>query len=767
MRRHPQCLKSVSSTVSYEAVRFCISIIMVCIYAVIQCGVAASDDVSRNFLFSKIDNHGDTRIRSIIRLDDGRTAFATVDGIDIFDGSRFSHLFNVTSDKYPLRGYDGYHHLYLSHGGKYLWLKNMHSLQCVDLDTEIFATDVKGVLHGLGVDAPADDFFADKLGRIWIVAGDDLLLPQCKKNFSIDNHYGGLIDLAADEDSAYLFYRNGIVSRLDIKSGKIVYSVAAYPESKHFKYEFTSLLAESSDGFYQIRNGAVGALFHFNVKSASWEKLLESDIRLNTIAVSDSGIFISTPNGLILYNPSDLSFEHIPYLRTKNGNLLASELSTIAVDNNNGILVGTLNRGIFYHNPLLYRYHSIPKGTPSPLSTPAVSSVFSENIDGSVNINLNGKFANVTFPDSLRYGIEIAYTDSTPITMSGEYGSGASFVSGNGAIFFNETDRLSIFVPNDSASITNSRTPFISGILVNARRIEPLRSYDGEVVTTKIAARSEAISLPHYGNFITFEVSDPDISSANPKFVFMLEGADKDWRYATPSDIRNRMLTTTYTALAPGKYRFRVKKSDLPDSPEASIDVVIRHPWWASPIAFAIYVLIAIIIVITGIRIYVAREKRRIETEQKEKFLLERIRQLIEETDRYKSEAPASPTDSDGDNQSVTGESELSDEDRDFVTRAIETVERNLDTPGYSVARLSADLCMDRTGLYRKLTSLLDKSPSIFIRDIRLRKAAALISEGKMSITEIADATGFSSTSYMSKCFQEHYGCKPSEYHNK
>ena len=78
----------------------------------------------------------------------------------------------------------------------------------------------------------------------------------------------------------------------------------------------------------------------------------------------------------------------------------------------------------------------------------------------------------------------------------------------------------------------------------------------------------------------------------------------------------------------------------LPDSPEASIDVVIRHPWWAPPIAFAIYVLIAIIIVITGIRIYVAREKRRIEAEQKEKFLLERIRQLIEETDRYKSEAP-------------------------------------------------------------------------------------------------------------------------------
>jgi len=94
----------------------------------------------------------------------------------------------------------------------------------------------------------------------------------------------------------------------------------------------------------------------------------------------------------------------------------------------------------------------------------------------------------------------------------------------------------------------------------------------------------------------------------------------------------------------------------------------------------------------------------------------------------------------------------------------MELVEQNLDTPGYSVVQLSADLCMDRTGLYRKLTMLLDRSPSLFIRDIRLRKAATLLKEGKLSVTEIAERCGFSTTSYMSKCFQERYGCKPSQF---
>ena len=74
---------------------------------------------------------------------------------------------------------------------------------------------------------------------------------------------------------------------------------------------------------------------------------------------------------------------------------------------------------------------------------------------------------------------------------------------------------------------------------------------------------------------------------------------------------------------------------------------------------------------------------------------------------------------------------------------------------------------MERSGLYKKLNALVDKSPSLFIRSIRLRRAADLIMEGRMSMTEIAEHVGFSSASYMGKCFQEEFGCKPSEYARK
>ena len=109
----------------------------------------------------------------------------------------------------------------------------------------------------------------------------------------------------------------------------------------------------------------------------------------------------------------------------------------------------------------------------------------------------------------------------------------------------------------------------------------------------------------------------------------------------------------------------------------------------------------------------------------------------------------------------------ISANDSDFLNKAVALVEAHLNSPGYTVEQLSKDLCMERSGLYKKLNTLIDKSPSLFIRSIRLRRAADLIRKGGMNMADIAEQVGFSSASYMSKCFQEEFGCRPSEYAEK
>lgn len=99
-----------------------------------------------------------------------------------------------------------------------------------------------------------------------------------------------------------------------------------------------------------------------------------------------------------------------------------------------------------------------------------------------------------------------------------------------------------------------------------------------------------------------------------------------------------------------------------------------------------------------------------------------------------------------------------------FLDKVRELVIANLRTNGYNVEQLSEDLCMERTGLYKKLTALTGMSPSAYIRSIRLERAVALLREGKMNVQEIADEVGFNSASYMSRCFVQEYGCTPLEY---
>ena len=65
---------------------------------------------------------------------------------------------------------------------------------------------------------------------------------------------------------------------------------------------------------------------------------------------------------------------------------------------------------------------------------------------------------------------------------------------------------------------------------------------------------------------------------------------------------------------------------------------------------------------------------------------------------------------------------------------------------------------------YRKIQSLTGQSPTEFIRTIRLRRAAEMLREGRLSVTEVSFAAGFSSVSYFSRCFRTMYGVSPTQF---
>lgn len=106
--------------------------------------------------------------------------------------------------------------------------------------------------------------------------------------------------------------------------------------------------------------------------------------------------------------------------------------------------------------------------------------------------------------------------------------------------------------------------------------------------------------------------------------------------------------------------------------------------------------------------------------------------------------------------------------DKEFLALAKNHVEQHITDPQYNVEGLASDLCMSRSNLLRRIQSLTGLSPVEFIRDIRLKHAAKMISEHpKLAMSEVAQRVGFATPSYFAKCFKKRFGILPTQYANR
>lgn len=99
-----------------------------------------------------------------------------------------------------------------------------------------------------------------------------------------------------------------------------------------------------------------------------------------------------------------------------------------------------------------------------------------------------------------------------------------------------------------------------------------------------------------------------------------------------------------------------------------------------------------------------------------------------------------------------------------FLRKFLTQIEAIYTDPDFNVEKLSDTLALSRGHLHRKIKELTGTPPVDFLRNYRLKKAAALLKQGQYSVSEIAYRTGFSSPAYFSKCFKTLYGVTPTEY---
>ena len=105
----------------------------------------------------------------------------------------------------------------------------------------------------------------------------------------------------------------------------------------------------------------------------------------------------------------------------------------------------------------------------------------------------------------------------------------------------------------------------------------------------------------------------------------------------------------------------------------------------------------------------------------------------------------------------------VAQEDRAFTDRLYAIFQQRMADEKFNVSTLATQMGMSRSQLFKRVREVTGESPKQLLNKIRLQSAEKLLQEGNMTVSEVADATGWNSVSYFSKSFKRRFGRSPKE----
>lgn len=267
------------------------------------------------------------------------------------------------------------------------------------------------------------------------------------------------------------------------------------------------------------------------------------------------------------------------------------------------------------------------------------------------------------------------------------------------------------------------------------------------------ATQTQPITLDYNQNYLVIQFSTLNYAAPQrDSYRYRLRGLEEEW-HLTPSE--EGISTARYTALPYGEYVFEVSSvaADGSIGNPTILNIVIRPPFWLTWWAKAAYFLMGFIGIIGLLRLYLNRKRKKMERENDE-----RVNHLFELREEARHQF-AQNTNIDPKTIGINPDEEA------LVNQLINAIEANITNEDYSVDQLASDVAMSRSKLYDKMRNMLGISPADFIRNVRLKRAAQLLTnDSTLTIAEVSERVGFATTRNFSTQFKKMFGVLPSEY---
>ena len=102
--------------------------------------------------------------------------------------------------------------------------------------------------------------------------------------------------------------------------------------------------------------------------------------------------------------------------------------------------------------------------------------------------------------------------------------------------------------------------------------------------------------------------------------------------------------------------------------------------------------------------------------------------------------------------------------DQEFISTFDEIVDKSIEQSNYSLKKICDTMCLSRSQVHRRIKSITGLSTTHYIRKIRMKHAAQLLTNYSATIHEVSTIVGIKNVQNFSKYFKSEFGISPSQF---
>lgn len=413
---------------------------------------------------------------------------------------------------------------------------------------------------------------------------------------SIGTTYYCIHDLLVDGDKLYAATYGRGLEVFDLKTGKVESYLYNPEDSTSISSSRVFILYKASNGCIYV--GTSNGICCYNPEQKNFTRMGSFAGRISAIIEDYHGkIWIGTSiSGLYSYNIK--TGKTTAYQRSDNPNSITKNvITTLAIDNRKRLWVGTYGQGLCRYNEdsdNFTRYDHL--GLPNKIITSIIPK-------GDLLWISTNKGLAVYNPDT-----EYLKTYSKSNGLYNEQFTPRSGVeSSDGKLFLGSTGGFCYFFPQDLRENTYNPPVVLTNMTIFGKEIQA--NIPDSPIQRSIGYTDEII-LEYNQSMIGFDFAA--LSYIAPKennYQYMLEGLDSGWQFT--KGINNHL---SYANLPAGEYVLRIKGTNsdkIWSSNEIQLKIKVLPPFLQSQLAYIIYAIMLLIILLLTVWYYIKRTEKR------------------------------------------------------------------------------------------------------------------------------------------------------------